>query len=140
MDVGLPFAALGSGGLAAMAVLEEGYKDTLSLEEGKVLVQRAVFSGIRNDLGSGSQVDLCVISPDGSSRHSRCVVPEEELEDVQFIDHSDAKQDEIPAASLVGVNGFGNTPFAIESTRQRIVSVQANKEEQQAQWNKALQL
>ena len=124
-----------------MAVLEEGYRDTLTLEEGKKLVQRAVLSGIRNDLGSGSQVDLCVISPTGLSQHSRCVVPEEVLESLSFSDDfEDAEEGELPPPPLTGVNGFGNTPFAIESTRQRIVSVQLDKEEQKDQWNNALQM
>ncbi|XP_022248043.1 proteasome subunit beta type-7-like [Limulus polyphemus] len=36
------------------------------LEEGKVLVRDAIAAGILNDLGSGSNVDLCVITKDGA--------------------------------------------------------------------------
>lgn len=57
----LPFVTMGSGSLAAMAVFEAGYKDGLTEEEAKELVRRAICAGIFNDLGSGSNVDLCVL-------------------------------------------------------------------------------
>lgn len=57
----LPFVTMGSGSLAAMAVLEDGYKDDLTEDEAKDLVRRAIRAGIFNDLGSGSNVDLCVL-------------------------------------------------------------------------------
>ncbi|THU61578.1 hypothetical protein C4D60_Mb07t24800 [Musa balbisiana] len=47
----LPFATMGSGSLAAMA-----------RDEGIKLVSEAICSGIFNDLGSGSNVDVCVIT------------------------------------------------------------------------------
>mmetsp|Transcript_18811 Transcript_18811/g.22551 ORF Transcript_18811/g.22551 Transcript_18811/m.22551 type:complete len:277 (-) Transcript_18811:348-1178(-) len=61
----LPFVTMGSGSLAAMSVFEAGFKEDLTLEEAKVLVARAIKAGIFNDLGSGSNVDLCVINADG---------------------------------------------------------------------------
>jgi len=60
----LPFVTMGSGSLAAMAVFEQGYKDDMTEEEAKDLVCRAIQAGIYNDLGSGSNVDLCVIKKD----------------------------------------------------------------------------
>jgi Proteasome subunit len=145
MDVGLPFAALGSGGLAAMSVLEEGYTSHLSLDEGIALVQKAILSGIRNDLGSGSQVDLCIIAPDGSSRHMRCVVPEETLDDVIFDTEkepangdSNSKGTTQPPFLSSGVNGFGNIPFAIQSARQRVISIEADESRHNALWDDAL--
>ncbi|OEU08982.1 N-terminal nucleophile aminohydrolase, partial [Fragilariopsis cylindrus CCMP1102] len=61
-DIDLPFTALGSGGLAAISVLEDGYNSChSSVEDGIKLVQRAILAGIQNDLGSGSQVDICII-------------------------------------------------------------------------------
>lgn len=57
----LPYATMGSGSLAAMAVFESRWKPDLSEEEGKKLVRDAIAAGIFNDLGSGSNVDLCVI-------------------------------------------------------------------------------
>ena len=55
MDV-VPYTALGSGGLAAMGVLEAGFRVDMNLEDGIELVKSAVLAGIKNDLGSGSQV------------------------------------------------------------------------------------
>lgn len=58
----LPFVCMGSGSIAAMAALETGYKDNLSLEEAKKLVHGAIWNGMFNDPYSGTQVDLCVIT------------------------------------------------------------------------------
>ena len=58
----LPYATMGSGSLNAMAVFEEGFKDGLERDEAVALVARAIRSGIFNDLGSGSNVDVCVIT------------------------------------------------------------------------------
>jgi 20S proteasome subunit beta 2 len=57
----LPFVTMGSGSLAAMAVFESGYKDDMTEEEAKDLVYQGISAGIFNDLGSGGNVDLCVI-------------------------------------------------------------------------------
>lgn len=59
-----PFAALGSGSLAAMAVFESGFKEKLTRDEAIKLVSSAILAGIFNDLGSGSNVDICVIEKD----------------------------------------------------------------------------
>ncbi|CAK9175081.1 unnamed protein product [Ilex paraguariensis] len=58
----LPFATMGSGSLAAMAVFESKYHEGLNRDEGIKLVAEAICSGIFNDLGSGSNVDICVIT------------------------------------------------------------------------------
>lgn len=60
----LPYVSMGSGSLAAMAVFEDRYKPNLSEQEAKDLVADAIRAGIFNDLGSGSNVDLCVITKD----------------------------------------------------------------------------
>lgn len=60
----LPFVTMGSGSLAAMAMFEAGYKDDMTEEEAKALVHQAISAGVYNDLGSGSNVDLCVITKD----------------------------------------------------------------------------
>mmetsp|Transcript_15466 Transcript_15466/g.19381 ORF Transcript_15466/g.19381 Transcript_15466/m.19381 type:complete len:375 (+) Transcript_15466:40-1164(+) len=56
------YTALGSGSLAATAVLEGGFKPDLSQEEAIKLVQNAILAGISNDLGSGSNIDICIIT------------------------------------------------------------------------------
>ncbi|OUS41895.1 nucleophile aminohydrolase [Ostreococcus tauri] len=61
----LPYATMGSGSLAAMSVLESEYREGLDEQAAKELVTRAIRAGIFNDLGSGSNVDLCVITNDG---------------------------------------------------------------------------
>lgn len=58
----LDYVTMGSGSLAAMSVFETGYRAEMTLEEAKTLVHDAVCAGIFNDEGSGSFVDLCVIS------------------------------------------------------------------------------
>lgn len=57
----LPFTTMGSGSLAAMAVFESRWKPHMSEEDGIKLVRDAIAAGIFNDLGSGSNVDVCVI-------------------------------------------------------------------------------
>jgi hypothetical protein len=142
MDENLSFTALGSGGLAAMAVLEQGFyrarlqhaaakraqtrrkrqqleqqrgrdeatsdpkndndkdgdnnyededDEVLPLEQAIKLVKNAIRAGIENDLGSGSQIDLCIMTTTGGDGgggggtktvYQRCAVPEEQLEPI----------------------------------------------------------
>lgn len=57
----LPFVTMGSGSLAAISVFESKFKDDMTEEEAKNLVYEGISAGIFNDLGSGGNVDLCVI-------------------------------------------------------------------------------
>ncbi|XP_030646017.1 proteasome 20S subunit beta 13a [Chanos chanos] len=61
----VPYLAMGSGDLAAMGVLEDGFKPDMGLEEAKALVRDAIHVGIMSDLGSGNNIDLCVITKQG---------------------------------------------------------------------------
>ncbi|KAL6076240.1 Proteasome subunit beta type-7 [Balamuthia mandrillaris] len=61
----LPFVTMGSGSLAAMAIFEAGWRPNMEKEEAVELVHQAILSGIFNDLGSGSNVDICVITKEG---------------------------------------------------------------------------
>jgi len=63
----LPYTTMGSGSLAAMSVFEARWKKDMELEDAKQLVRDAIAGGIFNDLGSGSNVDLCVITKDGAT-------------------------------------------------------------------------
>jgi len=56
---------MGSGSLAAMSIFESQYKDDMTEEEAVNLADQAIQAGIFNDLGSGSNVDVCIISKDG---------------------------------------------------------------------------
>lgn len=60
------FAALGTGGAMAISVIEEGYKEGMSLREGKDLAVKAVRAAISRDVASGDGVDVVVISKEGS--------------------------------------------------------------------------
>ncbi|TRO46330.1 archaeal proteasome endopeptidase complex subunit beta [Candidatus Bathyarchaeota archaeon] len=59
------YAAVGSGTEIAVGVLEEGYKEGLSVEEAKALVTRAVKSAISRDAMSGDGIDFLMITKDG---------------------------------------------------------------------------
>mmetsp|Transcript_22484 Transcript_22484/g.33643 ORF Transcript_22484/g.33643 Transcript_22484/m.33643 type:complete len:303 (+) Transcript_22484:140-1048(+) len=70
----LPYTTMGSGSLAAMSVFETGWTEDMSEEEGVELVKRAILAGVFNDLGSGSNVDTCVIRTDGTMTMNRGAV------------------------------------------------------------------
>jgi len=61
----LPYTTMGSGSLAAMAVIEMRYREDMTVEEGTQLVADAISAGIFNDLGSGGNCDVCIITKDG---------------------------------------------------------------------------
>lgn len=50
-----------------MSVFEARYKDGMDVDEAKELVKDAIEAGIFNDLGSGSNCDICVINQEGST-------------------------------------------------------------------------
>eukprot|EP00330_Aristerostoma_sp_ATCC50986_P002674 CAMPEP_0114583422 /NCGR_PEP_ID=MMETSP0125-20121206/7150_1 /TAXON_ID=485358 ORGANISM="Aristerostoma sp., Strain ATCC 50986" /NCGR_SAMPLE_ID=MMETSP0125 /ASSEMBLY_ACC=CAM_ASM_000245 /LENGTH=274 /DNA_ID=CAMNT_0001776853 /DNA_START=22 /DNA_END=846 /DNA_ORIENTATION=- len=58
----LPYATMGSGSLAAMSIFEAKYQDDLTLEQARALAIEAIEAGIIHDEGSGSTVNLCVIT------------------------------------------------------------------------------
>lgn len=62
----LPYVTMGSGSLAAMAIFEQGYKDDLTEDEAIALVEKAIASGVFNDLGSGSNIDVQVLTREGA--------------------------------------------------------------------------
>lgn len=61
----VPYLSMGSGDLAALGILEDGFKPGLELEPAKELVRAAIHAGIMSDLGSGSNIDICVIAKQG---------------------------------------------------------------------------
>ncbi|XP_069193862.1 proteasome subunit beta type-7-like [Procambarus clarkii] len=63
----LPYTTMGSGSLAAMSVFESRWKPNMELDDAKQLVRDAIAGGVFNDLGSGSNIDLCVITKDGAT-------------------------------------------------------------------------
>jgi 20S proteasome subunit beta 2 len=73
----LPYVTMGSGSLAAMAMFETQWKPDLNKEEAMELCSQAIQAGIFNDLGSGSNVDVAVITKDKTTLHRGFVKPNE---------------------------------------------------------------
>ncbi|KAM5432801.1 proteasome core particle subunit beta 2 [Microsporum ferrugineum] len=67
----LPYVTMGSGSLAAMSVFESMWKPSLTKEEAIKLTSDAIQAGIWNDLGSGSNVDVCVMEKDKPTKVMR---------------------------------------------------------------------
>lgn len=87
----LPYTTMGSGSLAAMSVFEQGWRDGMTEQQAKELVQRAICAGIFNDLGSGSNCDTCVIRMDGTVEYNRGAVTPNSVVDLRnSIRHSTA--------------------------------------------------
>ena len=64
------YTAVGSGAEIAIGVLEERYKDGMTVEEGKELVTGAIKSAISRDAMSGDGIDFLVITKDGIKEES----------------------------------------------------------------------
>jgi len=64
------YAVVGSGTEVAMGVLEEGYKEDLTVEQAKELVVRAIKSAISRDTMSGDGIDFLFITKDGTQEES----------------------------------------------------------------------
>ncbi len=64
------YATVGSGAEIAVGVLEAGYKEGLTLQEGRDLVFRAMKSALARDIASGNGVDILMISEDGIKEES----------------------------------------------------------------------
>jgi len=83
----LPYVTMGSGSLAAMSVFETQWKKDLSKEDAVKLCSDAIMAGIFNDLGSGSNVDVCVITPDKTTLLRNYIKPnvrEKKMRDYKF--------------------------------------------------------
>lgn len=60
------FFSTGSGSPIALGVLEDSYKEGISVKEGKELAIRAIKAAIERDIASGGKaIDLAVITKDG---------------------------------------------------------------------------
>jgi len=79
----LPYTTMGSGSLAAMSVFETDWREDMEEEEAVDLVKRAILAGIFNDLGSGSNVDTCVIRTDGSNDLVRGAVQPNDVTEIK---------------------------------------------------------
>ena len=64
------FTAVGSGAEIAIGVLEDHYKEGLTVEEGKELVTTAIKSAISRDALSGDVIDFLIITKNGTKEES----------------------------------------------------------------------
>jgi proteasome beta subunit len=64
------YAAVGSGTEIAMGVLEDSYKENMSIAEARVIVLKAIRSAISRDAMSGDGIDFLIISKDGVKKES----------------------------------------------------------------------
>jgi len=64
------YAVVGSGTEIAIGVIEEGYREDLTMEEAKDLVVRAIKSAISRDIMSGDGIDFLIITKDGAREES----------------------------------------------------------------------
>jgi len=75
----LPYVTMGSGSLAAMAVFETKWEKHLTREKAVDLCSEAILAGIFNDLGSGSNVDVCVITSEKATLMRNHIMPNERV-------------------------------------------------------------
>jgi len=75
----LPYVTMGSGSLAAMAVFESKWKPNLPRDDAIKLVSEAIDAGIFNDLGSGSNIDVCVITSQKTDMLRNYIKPNERV-------------------------------------------------------------
>lgn len=73
----LPYVTMGSGSLAAMSVFETQWKAKLTREDAVKLCSEAISAGIFNDLGSGSNVDVAVITQEKTTLMRNYIKPNE---------------------------------------------------------------
>ena len=71
----LPYVTMGSGSLAAMSVFETQWKSRLSKDDAVKLCADAIKAGIFNDLGSGSNVDVTVITEEKTTLMRNYITP-----------------------------------------------------------------
>jgi proteasome beta subunit len=64
------YAVVGSGTEIAMGVLEEGYREGITIEDAKTLVTRAIKSAISRDAMSGDGIDFLIITKEGIAEES----------------------------------------------------------------------
>lgn len=79
----LPYVTMGSGSLAAMSVFETQWQAKLDREQAIKLCSDAIQAGIWNDLGSGSNVDVAVITAEKTTLMRNYITPNERSQKLQ---------------------------------------------------------
>jgi len=73
----LPYVTMGSGSLAAMSVFETQWTPKLDRDGAVALCSEAIQAGIFNDLGSGSNVDVAIITAEKTTLRRNYIKPNE---------------------------------------------------------------
>jgi proteasome beta subunit len=64
------YAAVGSGTEVAIGVIEEAYKEAITVSEAKELITRAIKSAVNRDAMSGDGIDFLIITKEGVTEES----------------------------------------------------------------------
>jgi proteasome beta subunit len=64
------YAAVGSGTEVAIGVIEEAYKESITVTEAKELIKGAIKSAINRDAMSGDGIDFLIITKEGLTEES----------------------------------------------------------------------
>jgi len=64
------YAAVGSGTETAISIIEEAYKESITIAEAKELIKRAIKSAINRDAMSGDGIDFLIITKEGTVEES----------------------------------------------------------------------
>jgi proteasome beta subunit len=65
-----PFITAGTGASIAMGVIEAEYKEGMSIDDGVLLVLKAIKAAVARDISSGGGVDMLIITKDGTEERS----------------------------------------------------------------------
>ncbi|RPB29145.1 proteasome component Pup1 [Terfezia boudieri ATCC MYA-4762] len=75
----LPYVTMGSGSLAAMSIFESQWQKNLTQEDAVKLCAEAILAGIFNDLGSGSNVNVGIITAEKTTIKRNFIIPNERV-------------------------------------------------------------
>ena len=64
------YTVVGSGTEIAIGVVEDGYRESMTMEEAKGLVTRAINSAVSRDIMSGDGIDFLLITKDGMTEET----------------------------------------------------------------------
>jgi proteasome beta subunit len=64
------YAAVGSGTETAISIIEETYKESITVVEAKEIIKRAIKAAINRDAMSGDGIDFLIITKEGTLEES----------------------------------------------------------------------
>lgn len=64
------YTVVGSGTEVAIGVVEDGYRESMTMEEAKDLVTRAIKSAVSRDIMSGDGIDFLLITKEGMTEET----------------------------------------------------------------------